>query len=77
MRLVTDGRYVEAARAAGSERVLEVRYEALGGQAERIAAFLDAPAAKLHRALDGFRDSPCSLENRIICVGSVSPFIEL
>jgi hypothetical protein len=50
-------RYVEAARAAGSERVLEVRYEALGGEAERLAAFLDAPAAKLHRALDGFRDS--------------------
>ena len=50
-------RYVEAARAGTSERVLEVRYEALGGEAERIAAFLDAPAAKLHRALDGFRDS--------------------
>jgi len=50
-------RYVETARAATSERMIEVRYEALAREAERIAAFLDAPAARLHRALDGFRDS--------------------
>jgi hypothetical protein len=50
-------RYVEAARAKTSERMLEVRSESLAGEAERIAAFLAAPAAKLHRALDGFRDS--------------------
>ena len=51
-------RYVEAARGAEPrERVLEVRYETLASAAERIAAFLDAPAANLHRALDGFRDS--------------------
>jgi hypothetical protein len=50
-------RYVEAARASMSERMLEVRYEALAGDAARIAAFLDAPPDRLHRALDGFRDS--------------------
>ncbi|HZT53814.1 MAG TPA: sulfotransferase [Gaiellaceae bacterium] len=51
-------RYVEAARAAAAaDRVLEVRYETLASAADRIAAFLDAPAPNLHRALDGFRDS--------------------
>ena len=50
-------RYVEAVRSAPQERVLEVRYESVAGEAERIAVFLDAPAANLHRALDGFRDS--------------------
>jgi hypothetical protein len=50
-------RYVEAARSAYSERTLEVRYEQLSGEAERLAAFLDADAGGLHRALDDFRDS--------------------
>jgi hypothetical protein len=50
-------RYVEAARSAPVERVLEVRYEALAAAADRLAEFLGADAAALHRALDGFRDS--------------------
>lgn len=50
-------RYVEAGRSVLSERVLEVRYEGLAGEAERLAAFLDADPPAMHRALDGFRDS--------------------
>jgi hypothetical protein len=55
-------RYVEAARSASAnlslrDRVLEVRYEGLAGEADRIAAFLDADAPSLHRSLDDFRDS--------------------
>lgn len=50
-------RYVEAARSAPRERVLEVRYESLAGSADRLAEFLDADAAALHRALDAFRDT--------------------
>jgi hypothetical protein len=51
-------RYVEAARSAGAgERLLEVRYENLAGEAERLAGFLGANAASAHKVLDGFRDS--------------------
>ncbi len=51
-------RYVEAARGASiPDRLLEVRYEALGSEADRLAGFLGANAASTHRALDRFRDS--------------------
>lgn len=55
-------RYVEAVRSASNtvslrERVLEVRYEGLADAADRLAAFLDANRASLHRSLDDFRDS--------------------
>jgi hypothetical protein len=50
-------RYVEAARATAGERMLEVRYERLAGEADRLAAFLSANVTSTHRALDGFRDS--------------------
>jgi hypothetical protein len=50
-------RYVEAARLAAGDRVLEVRYEALAESADRLAGLLDADAGALHRALDAFRDS--------------------
>jgi hypothetical protein len=50
-------RYVEAARAAPQEHVLEVHYESLAGAADRLEEFLDARAGSLHAALDGFRDS--------------------
>jgi len=50
-------RYVEAVRAASGERVLEVRYEQLAGEADRLADFLGANVTSTHRALDRFRDS--------------------
>ncbi|HUJ55852.1 MAG TPA: sulfotransferase [Gaiellaceae bacterium] len=50
-------RYVEAARLAAGDRILEVRYEALPDSVDRLAEFLGADAAALHRALDAFRDS--------------------
>jgi hypothetical protein len=50
-------RYVEAARANGGERMLEVRYENVAGEADRLAEFLGANAISAHRALDRFRDS--------------------
>jgi hypothetical protein len=50
-------RYVEAARSVSSDRVLEVRYEGVAGEADRIAAFLDANVTSMHRSLDDFRDS--------------------
>lgn len=51
-------RYVEAVRSAGaSERTLEVRYEALAGEPDRLARFLDANVTSMHRVLDDFRDS--------------------
>ncbi len=51
-------RYVEAARGASiPDRLLEVRYEALGSEADRLAGFLGANASSTHRALDRFRDS--------------------
>lgn len=50
-------RYVEAVHSAGAgARLLEVRYEGLAGEADRLATFLDADAKSMHRALDGFRD---------------------
>ncbi|HET7567998.1 MAG TPA: sulfotransferase [Gaiellaceae bacterium] len=49
-------RYVEAARSAARERTLEVRYESLAGEAERLAAFLGVDPEPLHAALDGFHD---------------------
>ncbi len=51
-------RYVEAGRSPEPrERVLEVRYESLAGEAERLAEFLGAGKAELRRALGGFRDT--------------------
>ena len=51
-------RYVEAARAADADgRLLEIRYEALAGVADTLAAFLGADVTSTHRALDRFRDS--------------------
>jgi hypothetical protein len=51
-------RYVEAARMVETpERMLEVRYEGLAGEADRLAEFLDANVTSTHRVLDGFRDS--------------------
>ena len=50
-------RYVEAARTAAPEHVLEVRYERFAGAADRLAEFLGANVTSTHRALDGFRDS--------------------
>lgn len=50
-------RYVEAARTASTERVLEVHYEGLAGAADRLAEFLGANVGSMHRSLDGFRDS--------------------
>jgi hypothetical protein len=51
-------RYVEAARSAGAgDRMLEVRYESIASEADRIAAFLDANVLSMHRSLDDFRDS--------------------
>jgi hypothetical protein len=49
-------RYVTAARAAGSDRVLEVRYEAIPEGAEAIAAHLDADPAALAARLERFHD---------------------
>jgi hypothetical protein len=54
-------RYVSAAREASNtvlqDRVLEVRYESVADEAERLAAFLGSDPGPLHRALDGFRDT--------------------
>jgi hypothetical protein len=50
-------RYVEAARSASGERMLEVRYEQFASAADRLAEFLDADPTATHRALDDFRDS--------------------
>jgi hypothetical protein len=50
-------RYVEAVRSVTSERILEVRYESLSRDADRLAAFLGANVTSTHRSLDGFRDS--------------------
>lgn len=51
-------RYVEAARAAGAgERLLEVRYENVAGEADRLAQFLGANVTSAHKSLDDFRDS--------------------
>lgn len=49
-------RYVEAARAAGSGRVLELRYESLAGAAEQAAAFLGSEPGPLATALGRFTD---------------------
>jgi hypothetical protein len=37
--------------------MLEVRYENVAGEADRLAEFLGANAISAHRALDRFRDS--------------------
>jgi hypothetical protein len=51
-------RYVEAVRGAGAgDRLLEIRYEGLATEADRLAAFLSANVTSTHRALDSFRDS--------------------
>jgi hypothetical protein len=50
-------RYVEAARSAPTERVLEVRYESLAEEAPRLAGFLAADEGALGRALETFRDT--------------------
>ncbi|MGH3008273.1 MAG: hypothetical protein ACRDLM_02530 [Gaiellaceae bacterium] len=51
-------RYVEAVRSTDAgERLLEVRYEGLAAQADRLAAFLGANVTSMHRSLDDFRDS--------------------
>lgn len=54
-------RYVEAARDPSNTvlqgRIFEVRYEKLPEAADRLAAFLDADADTLQRALGAFRDS--------------------
>lgn len=62
-------RYVEAARTASENllqggRVLEMRYEALAGEAERLAEFLGADAGLLHSALGAFRDSSIGRRQR-------------
>ena len=50
-------RYVTAARSNGSDRVLEVRYEAIPESAGAIAAHLDADPAPLAARLERFHDS--------------------
>jgi Sulfotransferase family len=50
-------RYVEAVRAHGDDRLLEVRYENVAGEADRLAQFLGSNVTSTHRALDRFRDS--------------------
>lgn len=51
-------RYVEAARSAGAgDRLLEVRYENVAREAERLAGFLGADVTAAHKSLDDFRDS--------------------
>jgi hypothetical protein len=50
-------RYVEAARSAPRERVLEVRYESLPDAAEPLAGFLGADEQALQQALGAFRDT--------------------
>jgi hypothetical protein len=49
-------RYVGAARAAGGERTLEVRYESISESSVAIAAHLDADPAPLGAALGRFHD---------------------
>ena len=49
-------RYVSAARAAGGERVLEVRYEAIPESAGAIAGHLGADPAPLAARLERFHD---------------------
>jgi Sulfotransferase family len=49
-------RYVTGARSAGSDRVLEVRYEAITESAEAIARHLDVAAAPLAARLERFHD---------------------
>ncbi|HLX32239.1 MAG TPA: sulfotransferase [Gaiellaceae bacterium] len=51
-------RYVEAVRSSeAGERLLEVRYEGLASEPDRLARFLDANITSMHRVLDDFRDS--------------------
>jgi hypothetical protein len=49
-------RYVGAARAAGGERTLEVRYESISESSAAIAGHLDADPAPLAAALGRFHD---------------------
>jgi Sulfotransferase family len=49
-------RYVSAARSVSSDRVLEVRYEAIPERTEAIAAHLDAEPAPLAARLERFHD---------------------
>ena len=49
-------RYVQAVRSVESERVLEVRYEHVAAEADRLAGFLGANVESTHRSLDDFRD---------------------
>jgi hypothetical protein len=50
-------RYVEAVGTHSGDRLLEVRYEKVAGEADRLAEFLGANVTSTHRALDRFRDS--------------------
>jgi hypothetical protein len=49
-------RYVEAARSAGSERTLELRYEMLASSGPELAAFLGVAPGPLEAALARFHD---------------------
>jgi Sulfotransferase family len=50
-------RYVEAVQVHAGDRLLEVRYEKLAGEADRLAEFLGANVTSTHRAIELFRDS--------------------
>ncbi|HET7573227.1 MAG TPA: sulfotransferase [Gaiellaceae bacterium] len=70
-------RYVSAARETScklqlASRVLELRYETLAGEAERLAAFLGSEPAPLHRALDGFRPDSVGRWRRDLDAGQLA-----